>query len=119
MALLVCFHEAGSEIDWSKKAIYIEQSLYELLFYYFRKHESDSPLKAMVSIGYEDEFVIASSQIDETLGDLKRFAEVEGLEHPQIPLLFDILIEASSRKCELAVAGDMYPDLSATMPGML
>lgn len=114
MALLICFHEAGSEIDWSKKAIYLEQSLYELLFNYYRKHESDSPLKAMVSIGYEDEFVITAGRIDETLGELKRLADVEGVKHPQIPLMCRVLHGASSRKCELAVAGDMYPDLSRT-----
>jgi hypothetical protein len=112
MALLVCFHEAGSEIDWSKKAIYLEQSFYELLFYYYRKHESDSPLKAMVSIGYEDEFIITEGRIDETLCDLKRLVEVEGVEHPQIPLMCSVLREASSRTCGLVVAGDMYPDLS-------
>ena len=112
MAFLVCFHEAGSKQDWSKKAIYIEQSLYELLFHYYMRHPSDSTLKAMVSIGYDDEFMITEGRIAELLNELDRLVVEREVKHPQIPPLCDVLRDASSRKCELAVAGDMYPDLS-------
>ncbi|MCW1923243.1 hypothetical protein OKA05_11825 [Luteolibacter arcticus] len=112
MALLVCFHEACSEVDWSKKVIYLDQRFYELLFDYCKEPESDSPLKAMVSIGYDDEIILTGTQVSETLSDLERIYAAGKVIHPQVPLLCEVLREAVSRRCELAVAGDMHPDLS-------
>jgi len=112
MALLVCFLEASSEVDWSRKAIYLDQSFYEQLFAYYRGLESDSPLKEMVSIGYDDEFVLAGDRISQSLDDLENIAAAGVIGHPQVQLFSNVLRETARRGCRLVVAGDMHPDLS-------
>lgn len=114
MALLVCFHDAGSAVNWSNKAIYLDQGFYELLFDYYKGHRNESPLKGMVAIGYDEEFIIAGSQIEESLTELARIASEGKVQHPQLQSLRNVLREAASRNCQLAIAGDMYPDLSRT-----
>jgi hypothetical protein len=112
MALNVCFHDRGRAVDWSKKAIYLDQEFYELLYRHYERRESRSLLKAMVAIGYEDEFIIAADQVEGALRDLERISDGVGAPHPQFHALGDVLREAATRKCGIAVAGDMYPDLS-------
>ncbi len=112
MALLVCFCEKGSEVDWRNKAIYLDQRFYGLLFDYYRKRESDSALKAMVALGYGDEYVIPLDRLSEPLDELRHIASEGVLPHPQVDALASVFIEAASRKLDLAISGDMYPDLS-------
>ena len=54
MALGVGFHHSGSMIDFSQAVMGLDQKFYELLFRYCKRLESGSPLKSMVSIGYDD-----------------------------------------------------------------
>ncbi len=112
MALLVCFHDPGSEMDWSRAAIYLDQSFYEALYRHYEGSESPSPLKAMVAMGYDDEFIIAGDRLRESLLELEQIAGAGRVRHPQIQSFGDVLREAASRGCSLAVGGDMHPDLS-------
>lgn len=112
MALLVCFHKTGSKQDWSKKVIYIEQSLYEILFQYCMKRPGDSTLKSMVSIEYDDELIIPKEQVAELSHQLDLLVVEGEVKHTQIAPLCDAIRKAAIKKCALAVAGDMYPDLS-------
>lgn len=112
MALLVCFREPGSRVNWANKAIYLDQSLYEMLFAHYRRKTGGSPLKKLVSIGCDDEVFFAEPQIKGLLEELLRVAATGDVVHPQVSLLCSVLREAVARRCELAVAGDMHPDLS-------
>jgi hypothetical protein len=112
MALLVCFREAGCPVDWSKKAIYLDQGFYELLFKYYKRRRTESPLKGMIAIGYDDEFSMDGSQIEAASVELERITMEGEIVHPQAKLLISVFRDAALRRCELLVAGDMYPDLS-------
>jgi len=55
MALGIAFHDGGSTINFSLAVMGLDQRFYELLLKHYNRHDSDSPLKAIVSIGYDDE----------------------------------------------------------------
>ena len=112
MALGICFHQGESSINFSQAVMGLDQRFYELLFSYYEKRESDSLLKAMVSIGYDDEFFLGKDQILETLNTLEQIMANGELDHPQTPQFCSVLRDAASRNCGLLVWGDMYPDLS-------
>ena len=90
----------------------LDQRLYELLFKHYSRHDSDSPLKAIVSIGYDDELFLRKDQIIKTLSDLEEVAAKGELDHPQTLQFCEVLREAASKNCGLVVWGDMFPDLS-------
>jgi hypothetical protein len=90
----------------------LDQTFYESLFHYYAKRKSDSPLKAMVMIGYDDELFLGKDQVVELLNDLKQIL-VDGMfAHPQASQFCAVLREAVDRNCGIVVWGDMYPDLS-------
>ncbi|MEM1058068.1 MAG: hypothetical protein AAGK14_02365 [Verrucomicrobiota bacterium] len=113
MALLVCFLEKKDEsIDWSKKAIYLDQNFYEMVFRYYEHTDRRSPLREMVSIDYDGEYVMSKSKLKEALAELDFLRREIAVEHSQIVLFSDVLRMAMSKNCDLVIGGDMYPDLS-------
>ena len=113
MAFLVCYHNDEDCIDWSNKAIYLDQSFYQLMQNYLKKEAGESILKNMVSIGYDDECIIAAGKVKYALIELTEVVHAGNLKHAQIQQLADVFKNAISNDCGLAIGGDMYPDLSS------
>lgn len=118
MALLVCYVDESEKIDWSDKAIYLDQSFYELMVRYCMDANRHSTLKEMVSIGYDDEYIISVSQAEFFLLELKELIKKGSLKHAQLQSFANVLCKAISRKCNLVIGGDMYPDLSKNLKSM-
>jgi hypothetical protein len=112
MAMLVCFHEGGSAVDWSRKAIYLDQGLYELLYRYFCSRDSNSVMRRIVAIGYDEELIVSGSQLIELGQELHQILADEVVQHPQLAQLHMVVQDAVLKGMALAFGGDMYPDLS-------
>ena len=112
MALGACFHHGGTNIDFSQPGIGLDQSFYEQLFHCYKNRKSESVLKAIVSIGYDDELILSKNQLLEALHDLEKIAANHEFNHPQTAQFCTFLSEAVSNNCKIIIWGDMYPDLS-------
>ncbi|WP_317055242.1 hypothetical protein [Roseovarius rhodophyticola] len=112
MALLIYLRKGPTEsIDWAKREIYLDQSFYELLFRLHENSKLSSPLRQLVSIGYGEECVINNKHISAMLVEAASLAQ-NSFEHPQLEAFLGVLRKAAEGNCDLAIAGDMYPDLS-------
>lgn len=112
MALLICYLNRGENINWARKAIYLDQRFYELIFKFYKETERHSVLREIVSIGYDKELVLEGTRLTEVMSELEYLMDVRSVAHPQIETLLRVLRTAISRECNLAIAGDMCPDLS-------
>jgi hypothetical protein len=115
MALGIAFYLGGSSIDFSQSVMGLDQKFYESLFRYYEKRESDSLLKKMILIGYDDELFFVKSQVIELMDDLMQLLADGSFAHSQTSQFCDVLREAVNRNCGIVVWGDMYPDLSQTI----
>ena len=113
MAFLVCYSEALAD-HTNNKAIYLDQSFYELIFKRCRSSEAEfSVLSLIANLRYKSPAILISAgQITQLSNDLKRLIEL-GKHHPQIDDFISVCGNANARKTNLTVSGDMFPELEA------
>ena len=119
MAFLVCYSETLAD-HANNKAIYLEQSFYELIFKRCRSSEAEYPvLSVILNLRYKSPAILISAgQITQLSNDLKRLIE-DGKHHPQIDDFTSVCRNASSKKTNLTVSGDMFPELEPGLIGKL
>ena len=62
MAFLVCYSELGV-VDWGRKAIYLDQSFYRLIFEYCTTHNGFTILTEIASLDYGGELVLSRARL--------------------------------------------------------
>ncbi|MDC1142316.1 hypothetical protein OAU50_04435 [Planctomycetota bacterium] len=107
MALLVCFFENDENIDWSKTAIYLDQKFYDRVSKYCKRTRRQSQLRAIVSLGYGEEYILDAEKLKEVLVELEHIVKEKAVKHYQFMAFSDVLRTAISRGCRLAISGDM------------
>ena len=110
MAYLVCYSEA-QVVDWEIKALYLEQSFYELLFEHCRNSVGYPLLGSIGSLTYDDEIMITDDQLDHLLSELREVLDSPGVPDRQISAFIEVVQNARHNRLGLAIAGDMHPVL--------
>ena len=113
MAFLICYSEAGI-VDWSQKAIYLEQSFYEQFFEICFESVEFPVLGSILSLSYDDEVVIEGEQLGELQSELQRVSSLPRGYHEQALTLIEVAERAQESRIGLAVSGDMHPVLKRT-----
>ncbi len=111
MALLVCYYESEEDCDWSNKAIYLNQSSYEFLFNKFSS-KKESLLNKIVMLGYSKELFLSFKELEVLLIELGELQKSKLPVENQLADFQRIIVAAINNNVKLAIAGDMYPDLS-------
>ena len=111
MAFLVCYSKAGS-VDWGQKAMYLEQSFYELLFESCADRVEFPVLGEVTTLTYDDEVVIDGDQLEELQSELQKILALPCVYHEQALAFIEVAGRAQESGIGLAIAGDMYPVLS-------
>lgn len=115
MALLLCFTETNDDqIDWSNKALYLDQKFYERIFEQMQHVEVSSALRNLTSIGYGEEYVVKANDLCKLRSELVSLQENQSDVKPQIVRFIAAVEKAIAAEKELIVSGDMFPDLSKT-----
>jgi hypothetical protein len=113
MAFLVCYSTSPPEDHPSKKAIYLDQRFYELIF---ACRESYVVLREIASLRYKSPtLVVKQDQLDLLDQELTRF-KASGISHPQIQEFRSVCAQAKRDGCALTISGDMYPELRKKEP---
>jgi hypothetical protein len=116
MAYLVCY--SNSIDDHTKaKAIYLDQLFYELIFRCCRDESSGYVLLRQIALlRYKSPTImIPAEQLSELATELANLQENCGY-HPQIEDLKNACNSASNENMGLTISGDMYPELSVSVP---
>ncbi len=108
MAFLLCYSELGV-VDWGRKAIYLDQSFYRLIFEYCTTHNGFTILTEIASLGYDGKLVLSRAKLSILSDELERLHELGS--HRQLADLQAVVQAALDKKMELSVAGDMHPVL--------
>jgi len=112
MAFLVCYSWAPPTDHAEMKAIYLDQSFYELVFDSCRGVDSQSSILSEIAmLKYKSPaLVVDGERLVLLSGELKCFAEL-AVGHPQISEFAAVCLKAHSNGCALTISGDMYPEL--------
>ncbi len=111
MAFLVCY-SLPLEDHTRKRAIYLDQQFYELIFENCCLENGGYPLlREIALLKYKSPTLIIEEDklfaLEQELGSF----ELLKLEHPQIEEFKRVCNQARSVGCSLTVSGDMYPEL--------
>jgi hypothetical protein len=112
MAFLVSYSRSAPDDHTRQKAIYLDQSFYELIFHHcMRKRSYYANLSAIASLRYKSPLLVVS---EDNLDSLTR--ELEDLErsghaHSQLTEFRQVCAKAKANGCSLSISGDMYPEL--------
>lgn len=115
MALLVCYLRSQRLDHAHERAIYLDQTFYELIFAHCRtKGGPFAILREMALLKYKSPTLVVPTDrvtlLDQELGHLER----ADLSHPQIGDFRHICAIAQAVDCALTITGGMYPELSLT-----
>jgi hypothetical protein len=112
MAFLVCYSEHPPDDHCVRRALYLDQEFYRLIFQTCRLEASLYPcLVKVASLRYKSPtLVIERHQLAE-LGSELVLLESSGHPHPQIADLRQVIVDAVAGGCALTISGDMYPEL--------
>jgi hypothetical protein len=108
MAFLVCYSSSPPDDHPSKKAIYLDQRFYELIFAHRTRYVI---LQEIASLRYKSPtLVVGQDQLELLDQELTGFEET-GMSHPQIREFRSACAKAKTDGCALTISGDMYPEL--------
>jgi hypothetical protein len=112
MALLVCFSCSAPNDHMKRKAIYLDQAFYGLIFRHCREKRSHySNLSVIAALRYEGPLlVVHDDQLAALALELDELAR-SGHLHPQLVAFRNVCREAEAEGCSLSISGDMYPEL--------
>jgi hypothetical protein len=112
MAFLVCCSENPPHDHVANKAIYLDQSFYELVF--SRCHGEQGSFRTLgqiASLGYKSPvFVVSREQLPALVSELQQLAS-SGLFHLLLSELCAVCVSAQSKGYALTISADMYPEL--------
>jgi hypothetical protein len=108
MAFLVCYSASPPDDHAKKKAAYLDQRFYELLFAHRDRYVI---LRDIASLRYKSPtMVIRREQLVSLDQEIAAF-EASGISHPQIHEFRSVCAKAMTDGCALTISGDMYPEL--------
>jgi hypothetical protein len=112
MAFLVCYSANPPHDHLANKAIYLDQSFYELAFLHCRgKQGSFRTLGEIASLRYKSPvFVVSHEQLPVLVNELQQLA-CSGSFHPQVSELCAVCVVAQNNGHALTISADMYPEL--------
>lgn len=111
MAFLVCYSRSPPDDHARQKAIYLEQSFYEVVFTQCLEDRSHyANLSVIASLRYKSPLVVvAGDNLDALVAEL---TELEGTgQHPQLAEFQQVCAKAKADGCSLSISGDMHPEL--------
>jgi hypothetical protein len=113
MAFLVCYSKSPPDDHAIDKAIYLDQSFYQLIFTCCRSELGGYPvLREIASLKYKSPTLVLNKEqlilLEQELINLEKV----GQRHPQIADLRQACYNAKSKDCTLTISGDMYPELN-------
>ena len=119
MAFLVCYSETLAD-HAINKAIYLDHSFYKLIFKHCRSSEAEfSVLSSIANLRYKSpSILISAGQTNQLSNELKRLIE-HGNHHHQTNEFNTVCENAKSKKTNLTVSGDMFPELEPGLMGKL
>ena len=112
MAFLVCYSSSAPEDHTRKKAIYLDQRFYEIIFQECLKDRSAfANLSVVASLRYKSPLiVVVSSDLDGLISEIGTLQKA-GHHHPQFEELRQVCTKARTEGCDLSISGDMFPEL--------
>jgi hypothetical protein len=112
MAFLVCYSWSPPDDHAERKAVYLDQRFYELLFEHCRSDRGPySLLREIALLRYKSPtLVIGRERLDLLDQELVSFV-ASGLSHDQVEEFRSVCAKAKKDGCALTISGDMYPEL--------
>ena len=112
MAFLICYSSSAPEDHTRKKAIYLDQRFYEIIFHECLKDRSAyANLSVIASLRYNSPLVvIEGADLNRLVSEIGRLQQ-SGHDHPQFEELRQVCSKAQVEGCNLSISGDMFPEL--------
>jgi hypothetical protein len=112
MAFLVCYSSSAPEDHTRKKAIYLDQRFYEIIFNECLKDRSAyANLSVVASLRYNSPLVvIEGADLNGLVSEIGRLQR-SGHDHPQYDELRNVCTKAQGEGWNLSISGDMFPEL--------
>jgi hypothetical protein len=112
LAFLVCYSRSALDDHNDRKAIYLDQKFYELIFKHCVPERSRyASLSVIASLRYKSPLlVVAGEQLDSLDDELAELQRAD-LSHPQLAEFRHVCATAKADSCSLSISGDMYPEL--------
>ena len=101
MAFLVAYKRKDENLDWTDKALYLNQEFYSEIFHVAKEESSDSILSQVARLGYGEELHLESNQLE------KLQLELEHIEDKQSKDFSILLTKVLNEGLDLAISGDM------------
>jgi|SRR5689334_3268928 len=112
MAFLVCYSRSAPDDHTRRKAIYLDQTFYELIFRQCmieRSHYAN--LSVIASLRYKSPLLVVTGENLDSLTHELTALEGSGQTHPQLSEFREVCAKAKADVCDLSISGDMYPEL--------
>ena len=112
MAFLVCYSHDPPHDHPTNRAIYLDQSFYEMIFRECRRPDSDYViLKEIASLRYKSPTLVLSQESLEILQSELDRLDAHEYFHSRIAEFKIVIGTAINRNCSLTISGDMYREL--------
>lgn len=112
MAFLVCYSSSAPDDHTWKKAIYLDQRFYEIIFHECLKDRSGYAILSLVaSLRYKSPLiVIEGADLNRLVSEIATLQK-SGHVHPQFEELRQVCANSQAEGCNLSISGDMHPEL--------
>jgi len=106
MAFLICFKKPGTTVDYTDKALYLQQDFYELIFSQcIERHV----LGRIAKLGYGDAIELGCVELEKLKDELAQLTQ-KGQNEAAVEFI-QTIDESLSAGNSLVISGDMYPVL--------